>query len=456
MRFFGTDGIRDLAGEGRLTPDAVWRIGRALGRFAADTADGASPRRIAIGRDPRPSGPELVGTLASALAGCGAEVADLGVVPTPVVAWSVVEEGLDLGIAVSASHNAAPYNGVKPLLRGGRKLTVEEERRIEAWIETESGAPSDSVPPRPVEAARAYVAATAPWLAIEGDLSGVELVVDLAAGAASATAPAVLEALGARVQMLHTAGSRKINDGCGTESPETWLAAVRARAADVAGATDVAVVAGIAFDGDADRVLLADATGRILDGDDALAILAADWKRRGRLPGDRVVGTVMANLGVEERLGAFGVALDRVPVGDRNIAERMRADGLAIGAEPSGHVVLERDGALVGDGLVAGVRLLQAARRSGRSLEALRRETPRYPQILRNVRMVERRPLEAWPALTDAILDLERSFEGRGRIVVRYSGTEPLLRIMVEGKDAAQVDAAVATLEAIATAATSA
>lgn len=432
--FFGTDGIRDLAGEGRLAPEHVARAGRALARFAV--AGGAGTPRVCVGRDPRPSGADLSARLANALAQAGATVEDLGVVPSPVVAWSVVDGGYDLGIAVSASHNPPAYNGIKPFSRRGEKLTVDDERLIEALMLEDDGAEPASVPLESVDGARRYVDATSAWLREEGGLEGLRLVVDLSAGAATTTAPAVLKALGADTCLLHEAGSRPINDRCGTEHPAAFLEALRARGGS-----------GLAFDGDADRLLLADEEGEILDGHDALAVLARDWKARGRLPGDVVVSTVMANLGLEESLGACGVRLERTAVGDRNVAVRMRETGAALGGEPSGHVVIERDGALIGDALVAGVRVLQAARRSGKTLAQLRRETPRYPQLLVNVRVTERRPIEELGDLAGAIREVEAGLGERGRVVVRYSGTEPLLRIMAEGRDRDEVERAVARIE---------
>ena len=437
MEFFGTDGIRDRAGQGRLSAENVLKAGRALGRLAVDFARDRRPVRVCLGRDPRPSGEGLVQRLTQALNTEGIDVVDLGVVPTPAVAWAVAEEGYDLGIAVSASHNPPEDNGIKPFAPGGRKLTREEEERVEAWMGEVEGPAQDHGDARALDGAARYAAATASWLAKDGRLDGMAIVVDLSAGAASTTAPAVLRALGADLVVLHPASSRPINESCGTEHPKAWLAAVKGRKGAV----------GLAFDGDADRVLLADEGGHVLDGDDALAILTQDAVRRGALPGARVVSTVMANLGLEERLADLGVVLERTAVGDRNVAERMRETNAPFGAEASGHVVLERDGALIGDGVVAGVRLLQASRRLEKSLTELRRETPRYPQILRNVRVKERRPLETDPDLAPAIREAQALLGDEGRMVVRYSGTEPLLRVMAEGHDADVVERAVALVE---------
>ncbi len=425
MRWFGTDGIRDLAGRGRLDPGVVERFGRALVRFAAEGRREDGPVRLAVGRDPRPSGERIARALAAAAGAAGARVEDLGVVPTPVVAWATVARGLDAAVAVSASHNPPEYNGIKPFARGGRKLDPAEEARIEAWMgEADGNALSPETPLEARPAAPAYANATVALLEPHGRLDGMRLVVDLAAGAATATAPEVLRRLGAEVVLLHEAGRRPINDRCGTEHPEAWLARVLAENA-----------AGLAFDGDADRVLLAAEDGEILDGDDALAILAADLLADGSVPGGCVVGTVMANLGLEERLGTMGVALERTAVGDRHVQVRMRETGAEVGAEPSGHVVLRRDGALIGDALVAGVRLLQAVRRSGSTLAETRAATLRYPQILRNVRLTERKPLEFVPAFQDALRSARERLGGQGRLVVRYSGTEPVLRVMAEGHD---------------------
>ncbi len=451
MDLFGTDGIRDRAGQGRLAPALVTAVGRALARFAARRTGGRAAR-VALGRDPRPSGSELLAQLADGLSAEGAEVDDLGLLPTPAVAWASAAWGYDLGVMLSASHNPEADNGIKPFHVGGRKLTVAEEREVEGLLAALPPMPARaSVPARAPQAGAArYAAETQALLADGASLAGLHVVLDLAAGAMSEAAVAVLEGLGARVEALHPAGSRAINAGCGSEHPRAWLEAVRAAHAD----------AGLAFDGDGDRVLVADAEGGLLDGDDLLAILAEDLAARGRLPGRVVVATVMSNLGLEERLGALGLALERTPVGDRHVAERMRALAAPLGGEASGHIVLARplDGRgaagpgapLLGDGLVAGVRVVQVARRLGRSLAALRAQRPRYPQVLRNLRAPGRRELEAWPELGSAIAAEERAFGAAGRVLVRWSGTEPLLRIMVEGRDAAAVDAAVARLEAVA------
>ena len=445
-RIFGTDGIRDLAGQGRLSQAGVARAGRALARLATDRATGRP--RILLGRDPRPSGSQITQQLASIMAAEGAEVVDAGILPSPALAWLTAVEAYDLGCAISASHNPPAWNGIKPFLGRARKLSQAEECEVEALMEalpSGGGLAEGSAPAEDAAAADRYIRGAIETISKGGDLAGLRLVVDLSAGAASATAPAVLKALGIEATFLHAAGSRPINEACGTEHPEAWLDVVRASGAD----------GGLAFDGDADRVLVADETGVLLDGDDLLALLAADRQNNGGLPAATVVSTVMANLGLEQFLSAAGLRLERTPVGDRHVAARMRALGAELGGEQSGHVVLPRHGAageafLVGDGLLAGLSVLQAARRSGGPLSALRNLRARIPQLLVNVRMATRRDLDEWPAFQEALRVEEEALGRAGRFVVRYSGTEPLLRIMAEGADEAAVRRSVEALAEVA------
>jgi len=443
-RLFGTDGIRDLAGSGHLTEESVRRIGRALARFAARRMPAGTPR-IVLARDPRPSGIGILASLAASMADGGADVIDAGVLPSPALAWATARGDYVLGCAISASHNGPDYNGIKPFLADGRKLSSDEEGEIEALAAAASGAAPEAAggPAVDADVAARYAQATTELVRGEGDLHGMRLVVDLSAGAAGTTAPTVLAALGVEAEILHRPGSRPINEAAGTEHPEAWLAAVAA--GDVAG--------GLAFDGDADRVLVADEQGGLLDGDDLLAILATDAHAHGGVPGSAVVSTVMANLGLEESLAGLGVRLERTRVGDRHVAERMRALGATIGGEPAGHIVLPRADVgemLIGDGLVAGLRVLQAARRLGQPLSVLRTLRPRRPQTLINVRMAARKPLDDWPAFQAAWRAEEKKLAGAGRFVIRYSGTEPLLRIMAEGHDAERVRRAVLVLAEVA------
>ncbi len=433
--FFGTDGIRDEFGKGRLSAENLGRIGRALGAFARGVAKGARPR-VFVGRDTRESGPALLSGIAAGLAAEGALAEDGGVMPTPAIAWWATTGACDLAVALTASHNPAEFNGVKVFLPGGRKTAPDEEegldRAIRAAKETSKGAVA--IAPRK-DALPAYLDAAVRWLETGGRLDGLRLVVDCANGATRETAPAVLSRLGAVVLCAEVEG-RAINQGCGTENPAAWIDAVRRARVD----------GGLAFDGDGDRVLLCDADGRILDGDPLLHLLALEFKARSALPGNLVVGTVMANMGLETALLSNGIRLERTPVGDRYVAERMRETGAALGGEQSGHVVLKWGDALIGDGLVAGVRALQAARSRGLSLAAARDATPKYPQVLKNVRVARKVPLDETLAFSAAVKREEAALAGSGRVVVRYSGTEPLLRIMVEAKDRAVVDDVVARL----------
>lgn len=434
--FFGTDGVRDEFGKGRLSAANLPRIGRALGAFARGVAANGTPPRVFLARDTRESGPALLAGIAAGLEAEGARAEDGGVMPTPAIAWWATTGECDLAIALTASHNPPRFNGIKVFLPGGRKTSPDEEADLDAGIRAAKAPPKAAarVAPR-TDALPAYVDAAAKWLEPGGRLDGLRLVVDCANGATQATAPAVLGRLGAAVLPLAVTG-RGINEGCGTENPAAWIDAILRARAD----------GGLAFDGDGDRVLLCDRTGRILDGDPVLHLLALEFKARGALPGDLVVGTVMANLGLESVLRRSGIHLERTPVGDRYVAQRMRETGAALGGEQSGHVVLRWGDALIGDGLVAGVRALQAAKSRGLTLEQAREATPRFPQVLHNVPVATKVPLEDAPAFLAAVKREEDGLKGDGRVVVRYSGTEPLLRIMVEAKERATVDAVIARL----------
>lgn len=434
--YFGTDGIRDRAGHGHLSPESLRKIGSALGAFAKDRF-GPRPR-IFFGRDTRPSGPDLLKGIAEGLAAVDLAAENGGVLPTPAVAWWTATGKCDLGVALTASHNPPEYNGVKVFLEGGRKTAHDEEVDLDARIRGGSANGSAvRLSPRS-EAVDLYVEAAVSHLTPGGRLDGMRLVVDCANGATTRTARRVLEALGAQVTTpTGSVAGGAINDHCGTEHPQGWKAAIRAEKPD----------GGVAFDGDGDRVLLADEAGDILDGDPMLHLLARDLDERGHLPGRLVVATVMSNIGLEQALAARGIRLERVPVGDRHVAARMRETGAGLGGEQSGHVVLKWGDALVGDGVVAGVEALQAARRRGDKLSTCRAEVVKWPQMLRNVRVAKRVPLDQAPDFLASVKAEEVALNGKGRVLVRYSGTEPLLRIMVEGPDEGTVAAAVARLE---------
>jgi phosphoglucosamine mutase len=444
MLRFGTDGVRGVANVD-LTPELALALGRAAVRVLGGD-------RYAVGRDTRRSGPLLEAALAAGLASEGADVTVLGVVPTPEVAWwSAIEDAP--AAMVSASHNPFADNGIKLFSAGGRKLPDDVERRLEAELQRllgavvsgDAAAPSGPVPTganvgRIVPAAgddgphRGYAAAVA--ASIDGRrLDGLTAVVDCANGSASVVAPAVLRDLGVEVHVLHDRpDGTNINDGCGSTHTDGLARAVVARGADL----------GVAFDGDADRVLMVDAAGELVDGDQLIALCAVDRHERGTLPGDAVVVTVMTNLGFRLAMEAHGIAVVETAVGDRYVLEALEARGLALGGEQSGHVIF-RDLATTGDGLLTAVQALDVVVRTGRPLAELAGVMSRLPQVLRNVRVARRDP-----AVVERLAADIAAVEGRlgelGRVLVRPSGTEPLVRVMAEAPTEAEAEAAVADL----------
>jgi phosphoglucosamine mutase len=404
-----------------------------------------------IGADTRRSGPALVAGLAAGLAAGGADVVDLGVAPTPAVAFHAARSGAPAAV-VSASHNPYTDNGIKLLGRGGRKLTDEAEAAIAENMAAVLGAPGGAAGPgagdptnsgdhahptagrishaeAPLEDYAAHVVA-----ALEGrTLAGMNVVVDCANGAASAVAPAVLRSLGATLTVLAaTPDGTNINAGCGSTHPEALQAAVREAGAD----------AGLALDGDADRVIGVGGDGGLVNGDRIIAICAADLHRRGRLAGDRVAVTVMSNLGLKLALAQWGIGVVETAVGDRSVLAAMEDHGLVLGGEQSGHVIF-RDLATTGDGLLTGVLLLDAVARSGRSLADLAADAmTALPQVLRNVAVADPSAVARAPAVTAAVAGVEASMAGAGRVVLRPSGTEPLVRVMVEAPTQEQAAAA--------------
>jgi phosphoglucosamine mutase len=444
-RLFGTDGIRGPAGEGPLAPSEVRALGRALAAaLRARRPAGAPPPRALLGRDTRPSGPALAAALSAGLRAGGVAVEDGGVLPTPAVALLVPRRDFDLGVAVSASHNPPGDNGIKLLGPDGEKVPESLERDVEARLPAARRARGAA---RPATAKgrgdHALEYADAVLREFRGlSLRGMTIVVDGADGAASGLAPAVLRLLGATVHAIRCgARGSRINVKCGALHPEAAGRAVLRRRARL----------GIALDGDADRLALVDERGRARDGDDLLAALAPRLGARGLLPGGAVVGTVMANGGLDRHLRRHGVALRRVPVGDRFVAAAMREEGLVLGAEPSGHVLLPRPGGLLtADGLVAALWVLREMADSGRPLSALVRGFARVPRAETAVRVARKTPLSRVPRMRDAIRAAERAAGASGRVLVRYSGTESKVRILVEAKSLAIARRACAALAAAA------
>lgn len=417
-RYFGTDGIRGPVGGPLINPEFAARLGAAAAAWA-----GGSGLAV-IGRDTRASGVAIEAAVAQGLAAVGMQVVSLGVLPTPAIARAVRDRMATLGVVITASHNPAADNGVKFFGPGGAKLDDAAESAIE-----------DRLPPGPVRVAEArwvqddtalsdYVDAMARVLP-PGTLKGWRIALDLANGATVVSSPEVLRRLGAELDLLGASpDGSNINDGVGSEHPEALAARVRATGSRL----------GIAHDGDGDRCVVCDEAGAVLDGDEVLTILGLHALRTGRLVNRELVITVQSNLGVDEAIRAAGGTVFRTSVGDRYVLERMRASGASLGGESSGHVVCA-DLAMTGDGLATALRILAVMRDTGAPLSELRRQLRRFPQVTRNVVVRERRPLATCPRLATEIAALERELAGAGRVLVRYSGTEPKLRLLVEARD---------------------
>ncbi|NWF99519.1 MAG: phosphoglucosamine mutase [Thermoanaerobaculaceae bacterium] len=433
-RLFGTDGIRGEAFVPPLDEPTVTRLGRVL---AEHLAASGQPTRILLAGDTRASTPTLAQWLGGAFRGAGGEVVWAGVLPTPAVSHLLRGSGgFGAGVVISASHNPARDNGIKLLGAGGTKWPEAEEQALEERL----GALAGAVTQAPLPAlARHWQERYLSWLSRTLDgatLEGLRVLVDAANGAGSGLAEELFSRLGAQVEGIFSApDGGNINQDCGAVHPQALAATVVARRAHV----------GVALDGDADRAILVTHTGRILDGDEILLLWGSHLAEVGRLPGRVVVATVMSNLGLERALGARGIRLLRCPVGDREVWAAMEASGAALGGEQSGHVICAHH-SVTGDGLLTACHVLSLLHGRGASLEEAAR-LQRFPQVLLNVKVASRRPLTELPQLTSAIAAAERSFTGGGRVLVRYSGTEPLLRIMVE---AARREEALSVAESLA------
>jgi phosphoglucosamine mutase len=436
MKLFGTDGIRGKAGSAPLIPETVARVGAALVKAFNDREPGAGNRepqvahRFVIGRDTRESGAWIEEELARGLTAQGASVVSAGVVPTPAIAYLARTEGFDAGIVISASHNPYEDNGIKVFGGAGTKLTEQ----LEATVETLVADPSWSVPARAGTVIRDdlsshYVQHLLEILKSAGSLTGARIVVDCANGATSPIAPGVFRDLGFDVHAIGvTPNGRNINLDCGSTHLGGLASAVVAAKARL----------GVAFDGDGDRALFVDHAGRVVDGDAILLMAALYMKDRGRLPGPAVVATVMSNIGLEIALREHGIEMIRTAVGDKYVMEEMVRRGLALGGEQSGHVIFS-DHLFTGDGLATALNVLRIMADTGKELWELAGALVTYPQVLVNVRVKERTDLRQVPAIADAMRRVEEHLSGHGRLLVRYSGTEPLLRIMLEGKNDGEI-----------------
>lgn len=422
-RLFGTDGVRGLANSD-LTAELALDLGVAAAHVLGDTGAFAGHRPFAVvGRDPRASGEFLEAAVVAGLASAGVDVALVGVVPTPGVAFLVDDLGADLGVMISASHNPMPDNGIKFFSRGGHKLddAIEDaiERRLREPWDRPTGAAVGRVRQRP-EAAERYAAHLLSTLPHR--LDGLRVVVDCANGAASLLGPDVYRDAGADVVAIHAQpDGLNINRDCGSTHLDDLVATVIAEGAD----------AGIAHDGDADRCLAVDATGALVDGDHLLAILATAFDAAGQLTGRTVVATVMANLGFRHAMVAAGIEVVETAVGDRYVLEAMRSGGYVLGGEQSGHVVMSQH-ATTGDGMLTGLHVLAEMARTGRSLADLAGTVVKLPQVLVNVTGVDRSGVDGNATVSSAVSQAQAALGDTGRILLRPSGTEPVIRVMVE------------------------
>ncbi len=431
-KLFGTDGVRGVANIHPMTTEMAMQLGRAA---AYIFKDGQRRHRIVIGKDTRLSGYMIENALAAGICSMGVDVVLVGPLPTPGIAFITASMRADAGVVISASHNAYQDNGIKFFSRDGFKLPDELELKIEDLIFSNK---IDSLRPIAAEVGKAfrlddargrYIVFLKNSFPRDLDLSGLKIVLDCAHGAAYKVAPAVLAELGAEVVPLGVSpNGTNINAGCGSLHPQVVAAAVREHRAHL----------GIALDGDADRVIFVDEFGNEVDGDHIMAICARDLLQRGRLAKKTLVATVMSNMGLDIALREAGGKVVKTAVGDRYVVEEMLRGGYNLGGEQSGHMIF-LDHNTTGDGMISALQVLAIIQRSGRSLAELARVMVSLPQVLVNVRVAERRELTEVPQVERAIAAAEQTLGESGRVLIRYSGTEPLLRIMLEGQDKLQI-----------------
>ncbi|AXJ95450.1 MULTISPECIES: phosphoglucosamine mutase [unclassified Sphingomonas] len=429
-KYFGTDGIRGATNAGAMTAAMAMKVGMAAGAYFQR---GDHKHRVLIGKDTRLSGYMLESALVAGFTSVGMDVVMVGPLPTPAVALLTQSMRADIGVMISASHNPFADNGIKLFGPDGYKLSDEAELTIEGLID---GGDVPLAPSAQIGRARRIDDAQGRYIHFAKStfprdlrLDGLRIVIDCANGAAYKVAPTTLWELGADIVAIGvTPNGTNINDGVGSTAPQTLSETVVASGADI----------GIALDGDADRLIVVDEKGRVVDGDQLMATIAAGWARAGRLAGGGLVATVMSNLGLERHLKAQGLGLVRTAVGDRYVLEKMRTSGYNVGGEQSGHIILS-DYATTGDGLVAALQILAEIKRAGApASEVLHRFEP-LPQLLKNVRFAGGKPLEH-DDVKAVIAAAEADLSGTGRLVIRPSGTEPVIRVMAEGDDARQVE----------------
>jgi phosphoglucosamine mutase len=429
-RLFGTDGIRTVAGEPPLDPPGVRRFGVALAEFLR--AAGEPGRGVVLGRDTRESGPWIRDAVAAGLASRGVDAVDAGVITTPGLAHTLRAGGFRSGVMISASHNPYHDNGLKAFGADGFKLPDEAEQRIEGWIlddGLDDPGERDGAAIQDAGLARDYVLHLEELVSPPGRFRGTRVLLDCANGSAAGLAPEIFRHHGAEVVTIGDApDGRNINLDCGSLHLDGLARRVKADGFDI----------GLAFDGDADRCLAVDRRGRVVDGDYILYLVGRRMKRAGQLAGDTVVATIMSNFWLEERFEREGIRLLRAPVGDKYVLERMEAEGLVLGGEQSGHVIF-REYATTGDGILTAMMLLDALIDDEQPLETILDGIVPCPQLLVNVRVSEKPDLRQHPVVGPLVSETEAELEGRGRVVLRYSGTEPLARVMVEARDDALV-----------------
>lgn len=430
-KYFGTDGIRGQSNIFPMTPDLAMRVGIAVGTIFRN---GAHRHRVVIGKDTRLSGYMLENAMVAGFTAAGLDVFLLGPIPTPGVAMLTRSLRADIGVMISASHNPFRDNGIKLFGPDGYKLSDDIEEKIEELIDQDMSGqlakPEDIGRAKRVDGdIYRYIEQAKRTLPRDVTLKGLRIAIDCANGAAYKVAPSALWELGAEVVTIGTEPNGvNINLECGSTHPAALSKKVHEVRADI----------GIALDGDADRVLIIDENGTVVDGDQLMAVIADSWAADGMLKGGAIAATVMSNLGLERYLKGRGIGLHRTKVGDRYVVEQMRQDGLNVGGEQSGHIVLS-DFGTTGDGLVAALQILAVVKRQGKSVSEVCHRFEPVPQILKNVRVSAGKPLEH-PSVQQAIADAEAGLAKNGRLLIRPSGTEPLIRVMAEGDDRSQVE----------------
>ena len=430
-KLFGTDGVRGTAGQYPLDAPTIRRLGAALVRALRHGDEHAGPLRFLAGRDTRESGPWIERELSHGMRSQGASLTTAGIIPTPAIAYLTPRMGYTAGVVISASHNPFGDNGIKVFSGAGEKFTEALERQVEAIMaDTVWEVPGgDAAPIEQIDYRAEYVAHLKRILPDASRIRGMRIAVDCANGATTSVAPRLFQELGFDVRCIGCEpDGRNINLKCGSTAPEALATLVAEGGYRI----------GIAFDGDGDRAILVDAAGRIVDGDAVMLVCGKQMKAEGRLKGNAVVATVMSNIGLEIALRDAGIGIVRCPVGDKYVMEEMIQRDLSLGGEQSGHVIFS-EYLFTGDGLATSLNVLRTMIASGRELADLAAELTTYPQVLLNVRVERKVDLQTVPEIAAVISEVESRLAGNGRLLVRYSGTEPLLRVMLEGRDQEEI-----------------